>query len=59
MEAVLLAARYEKVEPGSGQEWLNETFPQEQAVFESWTARLDARRNRRSRPLTSRRARPS
>src|SRR4051812_48046281 len=53
MEAILRAGRYENAEPGSGAEWLHETYRREMMVFQSWVARLDARRKGRAPTLSS------
>ena len=46
-EAVLDAARYNRVYEGEGERWLKEMYPREVAVFESFIAALQARDLRR------------
>src|SRR3954454_17153328 len=48
-EAILLAGRYERIELGSGEQWLDEIYRDEIRAFAAW----DPCRARRSRPLTS------
>jgi hypothetical protein len=42
-EAILLAARYERVYERDGEQWLKEMYPREVAVFDSFIIALEAR----------------
>src|SRR3954451_9086785 len=48
-EAVLVAARYNRVYQGEGERWLKEMYPREVAVFESFIAALESRDLRKKR----------
>ena len=48
-EAMLAAARSNRVWPGEGDRWLKQDYRRETAVFKEWIAALDARDQRRER----------